>query len=143
MPKLQSAPLVVGLYARFRPVTNFVGMPSKPDLTLYLGRTVTVRIDRLLGSVHPRFHDMTYPVNYGFLPGTKSGDGMEIDAYILGLDAPATSDVTGRVVAVLVRNNDAEDKLVIACDEIGRTASDILDAVAFCERYFDTKILTV
>lgn len=30
-----------------------------------IGSTVTVTIDRPLGSVHPNYQDMRYPVNYG------------------------------------------------------------------------------
>lgn len=56
---------------------------SKP----FLGKIVNIRIDRPLGSKHPR-HDYTYPVNYGFVPDTKAPDGAEIDVYVLGEDKP-------------------------------------------------------
>lgn len=40
-------------------------------------------MDRPLGTKHPK-HGWEYPVNYGYIPGTVSGDGEELDAYILG-----------------------------------------------------------
>jgi len=54
-----------------------------PDLTPYLGQTVRVVVDRPLGSVHPRWPELSYPVNSGELPGTLGGDGQPIDAYLL------------------------------------------------------------
>jgi len=51
----------------------------------YLGRELTVTIDRPLGSKHPTF-DFEYEVNYGFLPETKAGDGHEIDVWVLDID---------------------------------------------------------
>ena len=38
-------------------------------------------IDRPRGSTHPRYPDFTYPVDYGYLEGTKSGDGHGIDVW--------------------------------------------------------------
>lgn len=49
----------------------------------YLGKFVKVKIDRPLGSKHPK-HNFIYPLNYGFIPNTIAGDGEEIDAYIIG-----------------------------------------------------------
>jgi inorganic pyrophosphatase len=44
---------------------------------------VKVIVDRPLVSRHPE-HGFIYPVNYGYIPGTLTGDGEEIDTYILG-----------------------------------------------------------
>lgn len=60
----------------------------RPDLTAYLGQTITVKIDRPLGSTHPRYPDLVYPVNYGYLPGMLGGDREEQDVYVLGVDRP-------------------------------------------------------
>ena len=49
----------------------------------FLGQMVTVTIDRPRGSHHPR-HGHLYPVNYGYLPGTRAPDGEALDAYVLG-----------------------------------------------------------
>ncbi len=48
----------------------------------YIGKKVTVEMDRPLGTKHPK-HGFIYEVNYGFIPGTVSGDGEELDAYVL------------------------------------------------------------
>ncbi len=34
----------------------------------YLGKTVTIKIDRHMGSVHPNYPDTVYPINYGYIP---------------------------------------------------------------------------
>ena len=40
----------------------------------YLGKTVCVVMDRPFGSPHPKY-GFEYPVNYGYIPNTISGDG--------------------------------------------------------------------
>jgi inorganic pyrophosphatase len=80
--------------------------------TRFLGKTVTVRMDRPMGSRHPR-HGFLYPVNYGYVPGVLGEDGEELDAYVLGVFEPL-SEFTGRCVAIIHRTNDRDDKLVIA-----------------------------
>ncbi|QTL51296.1 inorganic diphosphatase [Priestia aryabhattai] len=49
----------------------------------YLGKEVVVKVGRPLGSRHPKYNYI-YPLNYGYIPGTKAADREEIDAYILG-----------------------------------------------------------
>ncbi len=49
----------------------------------YLGKKIKVKMDRPLGSKHPKY-DLIYPINYGYIEGTESGDAEEIDAYVLG-----------------------------------------------------------
>ena len=51
----------------------------------YIGKIIGVKIDRELGSKHPK-HGFIYPVNYGFIPNTIGGDGEEIDCYVLGVN---------------------------------------------------------
>ena len=86
----------------------------------YIGKIVTVKMDRQLGMAHPK-HGFIYPVNYGYIPGTVSGDGEELDAYVLG-DHKPIDEFTGRVVAIIHRINDNDDKLVVMRD--GRNYSD-------------------
>ena len=75
----------------------------------YLGKIVTVKIDRALGTKHPK-HGFIYTVNYGYIEGTISGDGEELDAYVLGVFEPCT-EFTGRVISYIHRTNDNDDKL--------------------------------
>ena len=52
-----------------------------------IGKQVHVKMDRPLGTKHPKF-GFVYEVNYGFVPNTVSGDGEELDAYLLGVFEP-------------------------------------------------------
>jgi inorganic pyrophosphatase len=108
------------------------------DAIEYIGRLVEVRVDRPLGSVHPDF-GFEYPVNYGFVPGTRSADGEELDAYALGPDEPVSKFV-GRCIAVVHRLDDDDDKLVVVAD--GRQFSDaqICRSTQFQERFFTSEI---
>jgi inorganic pyrophosphatase len=74
-------------------------------------------IDRPRGSTHPRYPDIIYPLDYGFLKGTSGGDGNEIDVWRGTLKEK-------RLVAIVctidAKKRDAEIKLLIGCgdDEI-------------------------
>ena len=109
----------------------------RPDLRVWLGRRVAVVVDRPLGTRHPRWPDLHYPINYGYIPGTISGDGAPIDAYLLGINRPVR-EATGIVVAVVLRADDVEDKLVVAPDGMVPPVAEIEAAIAFQERYFQS-----
>jgi inorganic pyrophosphatase len=114
-------------------------MPTH-DLVPYLGKQVHVVIDRPLGSHHPRHPDITYPVNYGYLPDTVSGDGTPIDAYVLGVNSPVATH-EGVVIGIVVRADDVEDKLVVAPGGLVFSQDDIAQAVAFQEQFFTSKLI--
>lgn len=105
----------------------------------FLGKIVAVTMDRPLGSKHPK-HGFVYPVNYGFVPGTLSPDGEELDAYVLGIDQPK-ENFTGRCVAIIHRTNDNDDKLVVIPDGIAFTDEEIRSATHFQEQYFTSTII--
>jgi len=111
----------------------------KSFLKKYLGKEVKVVIDRALGSKHPNF-DMKYPVNYGFLLNTKAPDGDEIDAYILGVDKPV-KEFKGKVIAIIHRIDDNDDKLVLAPEGKEYTAEQIRELTNFQEKYFRAEII--
>ncbi len=106
---------------------------------LPLGSLVSVTVDRPLGSRHPQHPDILYPVNYGFIPGISASDGEEQDAYILGISEPAAA-FTGRVIAIIHRKNDVENKWVVAPEGISFTPEEIRELTAFQEQYFDTTL---
>jgi inorganic pyrophosphatase len=112
----------------------------KPDLRHYLGTTVHIIVDRPLHSSHPSDPGFIYPINYGYIPNTLSGDGHPVDAYIVGVNRPLVS-FTGTVVAVAIRHNDAEDKLVVAPPGVTFSPEEIARFIHFQERYFNTSIL--
>lgn len=105
----------------------------------YLGEKVTVKMDRPLGTKHPK-HGFVYEVNYGYIPNTVSGDGEELDAYVLGEHEPLES-FEGVVVAIIHRTNDNDDKLVVMKE--GRNYSDeqIRALTEFQERWFESEII--
>lgn len=105
-----------------------------------IGKTVTVTVDRPLGSYHPKHPDMYYPVNYGYVEGIIAPDGEEQDVYILGVDKPVES-FTGRVIAIVHRNDDVEEKWVCAPDGMTFTKEEIAKQLHFQEQYFDSEII--
>ncbi|MBQ2687386.1 MAG: inorganic diphosphatase [Clostridia bacterium] len=111
------------------------------DLNEFLGKEVYIVIDRPLGSVHPNDSDIVYPVNYGYIPNTVSGDGEEIDVYLLGVSVPVR-DFVCRIIAVVVRLDDNENKLVAAPVGAEFTKEEIESLISFQEQYFDTRIIT-
>lgn len=106
----------------------------------FLGKNVTVIIDRPLGSIHPKHKDLIYPVNYGYIEGIIAPDGEEQDAYVLGVSEPL-KQFTGKVIAIIHRFNDIEDKLVVADENSNFTKEDIKNQVMFQEQYFDFEII--
>lgn len=115
-------------------------MQTKPDLTVFLGKHVSVTVDRPLGSQHPHHPDIIYPVNYGYVSETLSGDGMPVDAYVLGVYEPVSS-AEGIVIAVITRLDDTEDKLVVASQPHEYTVEEIKHAVTFQEQYFQSRVV--
>jgi len=77
----------------------------KAQVWSFLGKTVTVTIDRPIGSVHPKHDDMIYPINYGYIDGVIAPDGEGLDVYIIGEDRPL-KEFTGRVIAIVHREDD-------------------------------------
>ena len=114
-------------------------MEKKHDIGKdFLGKIVTVKMDRPLGTTHPK-HGFIYEVNYGFVPNTISGDGEELDAYVLG-EHKKLEEFEGRVVAVIHRTNDDDDKLVVMQDGRNYTDDQIEALLEFQERFFKHEI---
>lgn len=104
-----------------------------------LGTLVKVIVDRPLGSCHPNHPDICYPVNYGYIPDVMAPDGEEQDAYILGVDVPVR-EFKGRVIAIIHRFDDIEEKWVVAPENTTFTKEEITQQVAFQEQYFRTAV---
>ncbi len=105
-----------------------------------LGKIVTVIIDRPLGSYHPNHKDLYYPINYGYIEGVIAPDGEEQDAYVLGVNEPV-DEFEGKVIAVIKRLDDVEEKWVVAPENLTYTKEEIMKQVEFQEKYFKTKII--
>lgn len=81
----------------------------------------SVVVDRPQGSAHPRFPDIIYPLDYGYLEGTSAGDGEGIDVW---LDSGNRTQLTSVICTVDTMRRDSEIKVLLGCtpDEMQRIA---------------------
>ncbi len=100
---------------------------------------VTVKVDRPKGSYHPKEKDLYYPINYGYVEGIIAGDGEEQDVYILGVETPV-EQFTGKIIAIVHRNNDKEDKWVVCPENMIFSREEIQEKIQFQEQYFESWI---
>ena len=100
----------------------------------YIGKSINVKVDREFGSKHPK-HGFIYPVNYGYVPNTISGDGEELDCYILGVFEPI-KEFEGECIAIIHRTNNNDDKLIVVPKKKEYSDDAIEALVEFQERYF-------
>lgn len=103
------------------------------------GDIVTVKVDRAMGTYHPEHPDMYYPINYGYIEGIFAPDGEEQDAYILGVSEPVEK-FTGKIIAIVHRNNDVEEKWVVSPIDMVFTKEEIERQINFQEQYFDSEV---
>ncbi|CAN5850831.1 inorganic pyrophosphatase [soil metagenome] len=115
-------------------------MPRETLLRAWLGQQVAVVVDRPMVSSHPEHPNTIYPVNYGYIPGTQAGDEQPVDVYVIGVSVPVSSFL-GEVIAIVVRHDDIEDKLVVVPAGTRTTAHEIREAVMFQEQYFDIEVV--
>lgn len=106
----------------------------------YLGKTVYVEIDRPIGTPHPKHPEILYPINYGYIPNVYGGDGEELDVYILGIDEKIEHAVTLKIVGIVYRKNDVEDKLVGAPAGAKYTVEEIERIIHFQEQFYDSHV---
>ena len=93
------------------------GMTERTNFWISLQNLVAtskIVIDRPRGSRHPRYPDVTYPVDYGYLEGTCAGDGDGIDIFH-GRSGGDT--ITGICCTIDALKRDAEVKILYACTE--------------------------
>lgn len=105
----------------------------------FIGNMVEVKMDRPMGTKHPK-HGFIYPVNYGYVPNTVSGDGEAIDCYVLGVFEPLER-FKGKCIAVIHRTNDNDDKLVIVPENKQYSNESIRALTEFQERFFESVII--
>ncbi len=77
-----------------------------------------VVLDRPKGSTHPRYPEIVYPLDYGYLRGSSGGDGNEIDVWQGSVSEKQLAAVACTVDTL---KGDAEIKLLVGCtnEEIG------------------------
>lgn len=105
----------------------------------FLGKNVDVIFDRPLGSKHPK-HGFLYEVNYGYIPGVMATDGEELDVYFLGTQE-SLEKANGTVIAIIHRENDDDDKLVVVPEGTKMEDEEIMKAVSFQEQYFKSRVI--
>lgn len=112
----------------------------KERLLSLLGKEVEGKIDRPVGAVHPDHNEIVYPLNYGHLDNFFAPDGEEQDVYFLGISKPM-STFKGRVIAIIERIDDNEDKLVVTPFGLDFSDEEIEEQVKFQEQYFTHRII--
>lgn len=100
----------------------------------FIGTKVNVTIDRQLGSKHPKW-GFLYLNNYGYIPNIISGDGEELDAYILGVFEPVET-FEGVCIAVLHRLDEDDDKLIVVPEGKNYTDEQINCLTEYQEKFF-------
>ncbi len=107
----------------------------------FLDKIVDVIIDKPLGSRHSeKYPNHIYPVNYGYVPNTMSGDNEELDCYILGVFEPLET-FRGKCIAIIHRTNDNDDKLIVVPEDRTYSNEEIRALTEFQERFFESEII--
>ena len=107
----------------------------------FLNKIVDVVINRPLGSRHSeKYPNHIYPVNYGYVPNTISGDGEELDCYILGVFEPLKT-FKGKCIAIIHRTNNNDDKLIVVPEGKNYSNEEIKGLTEFQERFFENEII--
>jgi inorganic pyrophosphatase len=96
-------------------------------------KTQKMVVDRPKNSRHPRWPEMIFPIDYGYLEGTQSQDGGGID---LWSGSTPERDLKGIVVTLDIKKKDSEIKLLIGCTE-----EEIKIIEDFHNRYYQSGIL--
>jgi inorganic pyrophosphatase len=71
-------------------------------------------IDRRKGSPHPKYPNMIYPVDYGYIKNTRSMDGNGIDIFYGTGDS---HEIDGILCTIDIMKNDSEIKILHACSD--------------------------
>ena len=96
-------------------------------------------IDRPIGFNH---NGIIYTQNYGYIKDLKALENEFQDAYVIGENNPLDS-FEGKVIAIINRTNDIEDKIVVCNKNANFTKDEIKDFVYFQEKHFKVKIITI
>ncbi len=92
-------------------------MMNPVDLEFWVGLEELISssrlvVDRPRNSAHPRYPEVIYPLDYGFLEGTTTIDGGGIDFWH---GSGSGNHLTGLALSVDLRKRDAELKLLLDC----------------------------
>jgi inorganic pyrophosphatase len=99
--------------------------PEEEGFWEFLDRLVAssrLVVDRPRGTAHPRYPDLLYTFDYGYLNGTQAIDGGGIDFWMGSLTHPL---VSGILCNIDLLKRDAEVKILFGCAQADISA--ILD----------------
>lgn len=74
----------------------------------------TLKIERSKGSVHPKYANLVYPVDYGYLQDTIGSDNEAIDVFC---GSEKQRLIQAIVVSADILKRDCEVKLILGCSE--------------------------
>lgn len=106
----------------------------------FLGKKVTLEFDQPVGSSYEPHKIDSYPINYGYVPGTKAPDGDELDAYLLSVHEPL-KQAEGVCIAIIHRRDDDDDKLIVVPEGVELTNEQIMSQVSFQEHLYDSVVV--
>ncbi len=101
-----------------------------------LGKTVTVTVDRPLGSACPGQKLSACPLNSGYI---IQANGERQKAYVFGVTRPVAS-FTGEVIAVLTRQKDRSKAYVVAPAGTVAYEPELRRAVMFAEKPYHSRM---
>ncbi len=104
----------------------------------YLGKKVHVTVEKSYGSLHPMYPDTYVTANTGYVD-ELADRGLFIDAYIVG-EEEALDTYEGYVIAMVYRLDSHQKKFVVSKSTTYQKEN-VIDAIAFEEQYFDTRII--
>jgi len=89
----------------------------EPDTRFWQAITQLVKvnpiaIDRPKGTRHPRYPEVIYPLDYGYLENTTASDGGGIDVWLGSL---GTQTLTGILCTFDTLKRDMEIKILLGC----------------------------
>jgi len=70
-----------------------------------------IELDRPKGSIHPKWPAIVYPIDYGFVRGTRGTDGEELDVFV----GTISSGLVAAILTTDFRRGDRECKLIYNC----------------------------
>ena len=101
----------------------------------FLGKKVKLKFDQPVGSSYAPHKIDSYPINYGYVPGTLAPDGEELDAYLLNVFEPL-DEFEGVCIAIIHRLEDDDDKLIVVPEGIKLADEEIINQVRFQEHLY-------
>ena len=84
-----------------------------------LAKESEIEIEKRKGTPLSKNSELVYPVDYGYLKGTKSPDNAEIDVFVGSMKNQVIDAI---ICTVDLYKKDSEIKILIGCDEMEKEA---------------------